>query len=60
MTNEVVTMTRWYRLRQAGLVVLAGGMLLQTTTTCQDILAPLIANLLSSLVLNVLLGGLTT
>lgn len=53
-------MTRWYRLRRAGLVVLAGGMLLQTTTSCQDLLAPLVANLVSSLVLNALLGGLTT
>jgi hypothetical protein len=53
-------MTRWYRLRRAGLVILAGGMLLQTTTSCQDLVAPLVANLLSSLVLNALLGGLTT
>jgi hypothetical protein len=35
-------------------------MLLQTTTSCQDLLAPLAANLISSLVLNALLGGLTT
>lgn len=53
-------MSRWYRLRRAGLVLLAGGMLLQTTTSCQDLLAPLAANLISSLVLNALLGGLTT
>ncbi len=53
-------MTWWYRLRQAGLVILAGGLLLQTTAGCQDLIAPLIANLLSSLVLNLLLGGLTT
>lgn len=53
-------MTRWYRIRRAGLVVLAGGMLLQTTTSCQDLLAPLVANLISSVVLNALLGGLST
>ena len=53
-------MARWYRLRQAALVILAGGMLLQTTTSCQDLMAPLVANLISSLVLNALLGGLTT
>jgi hypothetical protein len=53
-------MTRWHRLRSAGLVLLAGGMLLQTTTSCQDVLAPLIVNLISSVVLNALLGGLTT
>jgi hypothetical protein len=53
-------MIRWYHIRRTGLVLLAGGMLLQTTTSCQDVVAPLVANLISSVVLNALLGGLTT
>ncbi len=54
-------MNKWHRIRQILLVTLAGGMLLQTTaTSCQDLLAPLIANVVSSLVLNALLGGLGT
>ena len=53
-------MNRWHRLRRAGLIILAGGMLLQTATSCQDLMAPLVANLISSLILNALLGGLTT
>lgn len=51
-------MARWYRTRQALLVVLSGGMLLQTTAGCEELLAPLIANVISSLVLNALFGGL--
>ncbi len=53
-------MNKWNRIRQGLLVVLAGGMLLQTTTSCQDQIAPLLVNIISSLVLNALLGGLGT
>ena len=51
-------MRRWYRVRQVLLVVLSGGMLLQTTAGCEELLAPIIANVVSSLVLNALLSGL--
>lgn len=53
-------MNRWYHIRRALLVVLTGGMLLQTAAGCQEVIAPLVANLISSLVLNALLGGLGT
>jgi hypothetical protein len=53
-------MRKWYRVRQAGLVILAGGMLLQTAAGCQELLAPLLTSLLSSLVVNALVGGLAT
>lgn len=47
-----------YRIRQGLLVVAAGGMLLQGTAGCQEALAPVVAQVVSSLVLNALLGGL--
>lgn len=53
-------MTRWYRIRQALFVVLSGSMLLQTTAGCEEQIAPLIMNLVTSLILNALLGGLAT
>lgn len=51
-------MRLWYRVRQGLLVAVAGGMLLQGTAGCQEALAPIVAQLVSSLVLNALLGGL--
>lgn len=50
----------WIRSRQFLLILLSGGALLQTTAGCEEVLAPLVANLVSSLVLNALLGGLAT
>ncbi len=50
-------MSLYRKLLMAGL---CGGVLLQTTTSCQDTLAPLVANLAASVILEVLLGGLAT
>ena len=41
-------------------ILLAGGALLQTTSSCQELVAPLITNVATSLILEVLLGGLAT
>lgn len=49
----------WTRLRKAMLIVLSGGLLLQGLGGCGTTLAPLIANVVGSLVLNAVLGGLT-
>ncbi|GMU23927.1 MAG: hypothetical protein AMXMBFR13_40040 [Phycisphaerae bacterium] len=40
------------------LFVATAGTLLQTTGGCEEVLAPIVANLVSSVVLNALLGGL--
>lgn len=48
------------RIRRALFVLLTGGALLQTTAGCEELLAPIAANLVSSIVLNALLGGLST
>ncbi len=53
-------MGKWYRVRQAALVILTGGVLLQTTAGCEEQLTPLITNIVTSLVINALLGGLVT
>jgi len=41
------------------LFVLSGGVLLQATGGCQETLAPIVADIASSLVLNIILGALT-
>ena len=38
--------------------VLSGGLLLQATGGCQQTLAPIISDIASSLILNIILGGL--
>jgi hypothetical protein len=50
----------WNRLSRILLILASGGMLLQTTATCQDQLASAAAQVATSLVLNALLGGLAT
>ena len=44
---------------KALMFVLSGGVLLQATAGCQETLAPIIADIASSLVLNIVLGALT-
>jgi len=50
----------WARIRKFAFVALTGGMLLQTTTGCQELLGSLAAEVATSILLNALLGGLTT
>ncbi len=50
----------WIRISKTLTIVLAGGALLQASTSCEETVAPLIANLVVSLVLEALLGGLAT
>jgi hypothetical protein len=48
----------WSRISKTMTMILAGGALLQTTTSCEETIGPLVANLVTSLVLEALLGGL--
>lgn len=51
----------WARIRKFAFVALSGGMLLQTGTTgCQETFGALAAEVATSILLNALLGGLTT
>ena len=50
----------WTGIRKALMVVLSGGMLLQTTASCQETLGPVISEVASSLILNILLSGIGT
>lgn len=49
----------WNRLIKALYILCSGGLVLQTTG-CETVVGPAIANLLASVALNFLLGGLTT
>lgn len=48
------------RYRAFLLAMLSGGMLLQTTASCEETIAPALANLAVSAALEILLGGLAT
>jgi hypothetical protein len=50
----------WNRLYKIALGVLGGGTLLQTTAGCEQLIAPLVADLVAAIVLQTLLGGLAT
>ena len=48
---------RWSKLAT---LLLAGGVVLQTTTSCSDLIAPLVTNVATSIILNALTGALAT
>jgi len=50
----------WTGIRKALLAVLSGGMLLQAAGGCQETLGPIVSEVASSLILNILLSGLGT
>lgn len=49
-----------YRIRAFLLAILSGGMLLQTTASCEETFASALANLAISAAMEILLGGLAT